>query len=227
MQLRLQSLLMIAVLLAAGVAQAEPAQDSSAVYAVTYVDAGPTTADAVAAMLKNFADAARKEDSNVGFIALRETGRPTRFALLEGWRDKAALDARAQKSAGLLGDLEPKLASPFDVRRSLGLTVEGNLDAPADSVVVLTHVDVPANSKDECLALLRQLIEASRNSPGVLRFDLLQQENRANHLTLVEIWRDREAHDAHVMVDATREFRQKLTPIEGALYDERVYSPVQ
>jgi len=52
---------------------------------------------------------------------------------------------------------------------------------------------------------------------------VLQVDGHANHFTLVEGWRDRKAFDASLMAAATRDFRQKITPLEGALYDERLY----
>jgi len=53
------------------------------------------------------------------------------------------------------------------------------------------------------------------------------QPNRTNHFTLVEAWRDRKAFDASVIAVHTKDFRQKLTPLEGALYDERLYQAVR
>jgi quinol monooxygenase YgiN len=52
---------------------------------------------------------------------------------------------------------------------------------------------------------------------------VLQQTNLANHFTLVEEWADRKALDAHIMAANTRLFREQLSPMEGALYDERFY----
>jgi quinol monooxygenase YgiN len=40
---------------------------------------------------------------------------------------------------------------------------------------------------------------------------------------LVEAWRDRDAFDASLTTAAIKDFRQKVAPLEGALYDERLY----
>ena len=77
---------------------------------------------------------------------------------------------------------------------------------------MLTHVDVPGPAKDECIELLKQLTAASRNEPGVLRFDVVQQDSRPNHFTVVETWRDRGAYDAHVMADHTRALPPQADP---------------
>jgi quinol monooxygenase YgiN len=66
----------------------------------------------------------------------------------------------------------------------------------------------------------------SRKPPGDdgnIAYEVLQQTNLANHFTLVEEWANRKALDAHIMAGHTRLFREKLSPMEGALYDERFY----
>jgi autoinducer 2-degrading protein len=198
---------------------------SGPAYVVAYVEAAPAAADAVAGQLSRFAADAGKADGNITSLALREIGRASRFAFVTGWRGKDTLDRHGEARAALQTRLEADTASPFDERPSSALFVAaGSADqAPAGAIYVLTHVDVPPPSKDACIALLRQLTEASRAEPGALRVDVLQQDSRPNHFTVVEAWRDRAAHDSHVMAAHTREFRQKLTPMSGALYDERLY----
>jgi quinol monooxygenase YgiN len=46
-------------------------------------------------------------------------------------------------------------------------------------------------------------------------------------MTVFEAWQDRTAHDAHVTAEATRQYRGKLLPLAGALYDERLYEAVR
>jgi quinol monooxygenase YgiN len=92
---------------------------------------------------------------------------------------------------------------------------------------VLTHVDVFPAGKDQTIELLKQLAEASRKEAGNLRFDVLQQDGRANHLPLIESWHDAPAQNAHAMAEHTRAFRAKLVPLQGALYDERLYMKLQ
>jgi quinol monooxygenase YgiN len=218
--------------LAAAPAMAQaPAPAAGPVYIVAYFEAGPAAANAVAGTVKQYGAAARKKDGNNGFVALRESGRHERIAFVEGWRDKAALDAHGKAAKGLQDQVQAQLAAPFDVRPSSGVAVATALagvdQAMATAVYVLTHVDVPPPAKDECIALLKQLTENSRKDAGVLRFDILQQDSRPNHFTVVEAWRDRKAHDAHVMAEHTREFRRKLTPMSGSLYDERVYEAIR
>jgi autoinducer 2-degrading protein len=70
---------------------------------------------------------------------------------------------------------------------------------------------------------LAALAERSRKEPGNLRFDVVHQKARTNHFTVIEVWKDQKANDTHELATHTREFRDLLTPITGALYDQRWY----
>ena len=88
---------------------------------------------------------------------------------------------------------------------------------------MVSHVDVPPPRKDECIAALNPLADASRKGGGNQRFEVVQQSSRPNHFTVVEAWKDKKAYDASRSADAQRQFRDKLGPMLGALYDERLY----
>ena len=94
----------------------------------------------------------------------------------------------------------------------------------AGLIYAVTHVDVIPPRKDDGVALLRQLAADSGKDAGNARFDVLQQTSRPNHFTVVEAWKDRNAFDAHGMAAHTRQFRDRLAPMSGALYDERLYA---
>ena len=94
---------MVAIAMTAASAQAQtpgqmpaPAQtamqDSAPHHVVTIVETGAPDAAKVAAMLQILAVGSRKETGNAGYAVLQERGHPGRFAILETWRDKAALD---------------------------------------------------------------------------------------------------------------------------------------
>jgi quinol monooxygenase YgiN len=206
------------------------------IYVITFFEIGVAAAPKAIAQLRPFAAATRKEDGNQGFLALQEIARPSRFAMVEVWRDKPAAEAHAAALGALRDKLQPTFASPFDTRNNFGLSVVGPPFAgPAigaepgggNPVYVLTHVDVPPASKDQTIDMLKQLAEASRKESGNIRFDVLQQEGRTNHLPLIETWRDGKAQAAHAMAEQTRAFRAKLVPMQGALYDERLYTALR
>ena len=52
-------------------------------------------------------------------------------------------------------------------------------------------------------------------------------DGRPNHFHLIEVWADRSAFTGHILADHTKQFRAKVTPLEGALYDERLYEVVK
>jgi quinol monooxygenase YgiN len=235
-RLILAAALMLAGLAGAAQAQVQapapsPAASSGPVYIVTYFEVGAAAAGKTIALLQQFAAATLKEDGNAGFLALEELGRPARFATVEVWRDKAALEAHGAAVAALRDKLQPVFASPFDIRSNAGLSVAGPAigaePRTLSPVYVLTHVDVFPAGKDQTIELLKQLAEATRKGGGNLRFDVLQQDGRANHLPIVEAWRDGEAQRLHAMAEHTRAFRAKLVPLQGALYDERLYALIR
>ena len=223
-------LLACAALLAGFVqpARAQPAPIPQ-VYVVTYFEVAPASARKIAGMLRQFAAATRKEDGNSELTALHEIGRPGRFAVVEAWRDKAALDAHGTATKALGDKLQPLFLSPFDARQFTPLSLAA---APADAnlagaVYVLTHVDVFPQGKDEVTAMVKALAEDSRKDGGSRRFDAIVWDGHANHLHLIEAWSDRHAVEAHAAADHTKAIRAKLVPFEGALYDERLYEVVK
>jgi quinol monooxygenase YgiN len=224
--------LMLAAMTGAAQAQApSPTASSGPVYIITYFEIDAAAAGKTITLLQQFAAATVKENGNIGFLALEELARPARFATVEVWRDKAALEAHGAAVNALRDKLQPVFASPFDIRANSGLSVAGSAIAAEprtlNPVYVLTHVDVFPAGKDQTIDLLKQLAEASRKETGNLRFDVLQQDGRANHLPLIEAWRDGEAQRTHAMAEHTRAFRAKLVPLQGALYDERLYALVR
>jgi quinol monooxygenase YgiN len=235
-------ILAVALMLAgmAGAAQAQaptpggapsPAPSSGPVYIVTYFEVASPAAGRTVELLRQFAAATRKENGNAGLLALEELGRPARFATVEVWRDKPALEAHGAAVAALRDKLQPVFASPFDIRTNAGLSVAGPAigaePTALSPVYVLTHVDVFPAGKDQTVELLKQLADASRKENGNLRFDVLQQDGRANHLPLVEAWRSAEAQRAHTIAEHTRAFRARLVPLQGAIYDERLYALIR
>src|SRR5207253_3509201 len=118
--------------------------------------------------------------------------------------------------------LATMLASPTDTRQHNGLSV-APAKAGKDAIFAVTHVDVIPPEKDNGANALEQLADGSRRHASNLQFDVWRQTNRPNHFTVVEAWANRGAFDVHEMQKETREFRMKLGPMSGALYDERLY----
>jgi quinol monooxygenase YgiN len=198
-------------------------------YIVTYFNVEPKATRKAMAMLRQFAAATRKEDGNTELTVLHELNRPGHFAIVEAWKDKAAAEAHGAAMKAFGDKLQPIVTAPFSSRPFLELDVaKPATDANLESAIwVVTHVDVFPQSKDEVAGMVKQLADDSRKDAGVQRFDALIWDGRANHFHLIEAWADRKSLEAHIAADHTRAFRAKLTPLEGAPYDERLYEVVK
>jgi quinol monooxygenase YgiN len=206
---------------------AEPAcAQGSMVYVAIYIDVLPNAVFSSAALLEQYREASRKQGGNLRFNVLHEIARPDRFAILEVWKDKAALDGhdKAASTLSFRDELKKIQSSPYDERVGSGTYVElVTSESRADTIYVLTHVDVTPEHLDDCLALLKTMSVDTSKDHGNISYEVLQQANRTNHFTVVEQWTSRRTLDDHTMAAHTRTFRQRLSPMEGALYDERFY----
>jgi quinol monooxygenase YgiN len=210
----------------AGVAPAQapaPSPIAGPIYVVMYVEVMPT---AGATLLRAYRDAVRREDGNLRCEIAERIGQPNQFVMLLVWRDQKAFDANAARAS--TSEMREKIAAirnaPTDERVHVSLAT-GPLDvrAPKEAVYVVTHVDVIPPRKDDGVVALRRLAEDSLKDDGNVRFEVVQQVNRPNHFTVVEIWSSARQLEAHSMAASTRRFRDALAPITGALYDERMY----
>jgi quinol monooxygenase YgiN len=195
-------------------------------YVVTYIEVVPSAQGDAAGLLKEVAAASRKEAGNQRYDILQRIDRENQFAILEAWSDLKAAEAHAGGSAlkQFKDKLKPLQASSYDERPSNGIAVGAPpASVGKDAIYAVTHVDVIPPSKDDCIVMLKKLAEETRKEPNSERFEAWQQNNRANHFTVTEIWKNRAAVDAHIASASTREFREKLGPMSGALYDERLY----
>jgi quinol monooxygenase YgiN len=221
-------MLLAATLLPGGATRAE-AQDA-AVYGATYVEVAPNAVTEGLALLKALGAASRSEDGNLRFQVVQERDRLNRLVVLEAWKDQAAFEAhrKARPYAEFNEKLVPIRDAPPDERVHSALAVAAHMPGPGrDAVWVVTHVDVPPPSKDQTIAELKSLADASRKAAGNLMFEVVQQSNRPNHFTVVEAWQDRKAFDAHAVAEHTRRFRANLGPMLGAPHDDRVYQAVE
>jgi quinol monooxygenase YgiN len=206
------------------------APGNQAAYVVTYIEVAPSAeADAVK-LLRQVAAASRKETGNLRYDVLQQIDRRNQFAILEAWSDAKALEAHGA-GAGMKafrGHLDPLRIGFYDQRPDTGIDF-GPAAEPAgkDAIYVITHVDVTGPFKDEAIAMMKKLAADSRREPGSERYELWQQNNRLNHFTVTETWKDRPALDAHDLAAATREFREKIGPMMGALYDDRRYGNLE
>ena len=222
------TLSLAATLLAAAMTQANAQAPAGPVYVVTYAEVGTGSVKQGAALLKQYRDAMRKEDGNLRIGVGQELGRANRFIILEAWKDQAAFDAHGKSAAttAFRDKFKAIANAPLDERVHSGMSVADSPPGAKGAIYVASHVDVPPPRKDEVIAALNPLAEQSRKSAGNERFDVWQQTSRPNHFTVVEAWRGQRAYDARGSAAPQRTFRDKLGPMLGALYDERLYRTI-
>jgi quinol monooxygenase YgiN len=197
-------------------------------YAVSYVDVLPSARAAAVASVKRYRDASRQENGYVRVELLEQVGRPGHFAIIEMWKDQPAFDAHdiAASVKQFRDALQSIRLSGYDQRLYKALTIAPSNDAGnRRAVQVVAHVDTVGQA--DAPGLLKRLAEASRREPGCLRFDVLQHTMRANHFTVVEIWENQHALDAHAAALHTKQYRDALQPVSGSPLDERVYEAVE
>ena len=196
-------------------------------YAVSYVEVARSEASRAIAALKQYREASRSYDGFVAIELFEQSGRPGHFAIVEAWRDEKAFyghDPAAQKR--LSEALQPIRVSGYDQRPYKTLSVVPTSSRPnGRAVSVIAHVDVTPDPR--VATMLRQLAAAGRKEDGNVRFDVLQHTMRANHFTVVEMWRNQRALDAHVADPRTKQYRDALQPFTGSPLDERVYRAVE
>ncbi len=171
------------------------------VYNVTYIEVEP-------ALIKKTLYRLRGRD---GFTCLQEISRPNRFTIL------------AQKDIPFKGEFTSQLIAPLDERIHDELAaLESGIEI--GEFFVVTHIDVIPPEKDNGAALVKQMCLESRAEEGCIACNAFSQTNRANHMTVVENWRNTEAQATHAANAQMKVFRAELAPLSGALYDERFYT---
>jgi quinol monooxygenase YgiN len=202
------------------------AQGDSTIYVVSYLEAMPASQRQVASMLEELARASRKEGP-VRYETLQSTTQANHFAILEIWKDQAAHQAHggAEHTRRFREQVAPLLLAPIDDRICVA-TMVGPTREGRGTIYAVTHIDVPGNSRDAAMALMRPFAEHTRSDSGTLRFDVVHQSNRTNHFTSIAVWTDQKAADESQRAAHTRTFRAGLNPLLGALYDQRWYRPL-
>src|SRR5713226_6632494 len=118
------SLLLAMVLTPIVAAPAAQAQDA-AVYVVNYIDVAPATRGTAAGLLRQLANASRKDEGNTRFEILQRTAPSNQFAIVSVWNDQKAYDAHlaAAHSKEFRDKIKPFLISAIDDRTHVGMEI--------------------------------------------------------------------------------------------------------
>ena len=200
----------------------------AATYRVVYLEVAPAEVNRVAAALKDYKRSAMNAIGALRIDVLQQVGRSSHFAIYESWRDNAALEGHktANDTKKLDEVLQATRVSPVDERLLTAVGPPLAASSGTGSVYVITHADSVPPQRDAAEKALSELTIRSRQESGNAIFLATVQPNRNNHFTIIELWKDEKALDAHAVADYTKKFRDTFGPFSGALFDERIYKSV-
>lgn len=228
MNRRLLLMALVPLLSLGGVVRAEdvpaPAETGIA-YVVGFIETTPRAAKTAVGALGAYARASRREPGDPDVRVLQELGKPGRFMILEHWADAAAQAAheKGQARKRLLTATAAGSLAPADFRSHRAFIGDPLPAARGpNAVYVMTHLDVAPPLFAPLQPPLHLYFDQTRAK--VTGQQVLQHiDPRRNHLTALELWPSRAAFDAQRAGVSARRFRDAVTPILGALYDERLY----
>jgi quinol monooxygenase YgiN len=96
-----------------------------------------------------------------------------------------------------------------------------------DRIYVVSHVDVLPTEAAAGTKILQQYVADSRKDKGAVRVEVYVQVSRVNHFSMVEVWQNRQALDAHEAAAHTKKFREQIDPLLGSPYDERLHTMME
>ena len=209
---------------------ARAVEATGAIYVTTFYEVTPGAAGQSATMLKEYRDAARKEPGVMVSDIYQEAGTPSRFVTNEVWRDMGSYEVhtKAIARAQLFQKMLPIQYGPPDARTHIGHYIApGGGAATANSIIIMSHLDVTPNVLPQLLEIMKPLSEGSAKDPGMQTYQILRQApGTGNHFRLFEIWASERAFDAHNLAAHTQGFRNDLYPMLGTPYDQRKYTRV-
>jgi quinol monooxygenase YgiN len=206
-----------------------PAQTASAApYAVTYLDVSTDWVVQGVGLIKQYRDLSGHQAGNLEFTVMQEVNRPNRFVIVEGWKDEAAFEAheKSADTAQFNFTLEAIRNSPPDQHVLRAFATSPARAAPGSGAIhMVEHVDFLPAFGATAAPVVKALAESSQKQEGVVRYDVYQEPPpRANHYSIVAVWADAKAYDAHETAASTRQFRAAtVLPGRGNLYDQRLY----
>ena len=105
-----------------------------------------------------------------------------------------------------------------------GLCTQAGAQDADERLYVVTHIDVLGqNGAAEAAKMLHEFAADSRKDQGSVRFEVLRDPNRLNHFSIVEVWRTRQDFEAHLAAGHSKAFREKIQPMLGSPFDERLH----
>ena len=191
---------------------------------VFYIEAPPAKAASVADQLANYVSKTRGEEGPDAPVieVLRESGRPSRMAVIEQWRDLSP-DKADRRTKAFQARVGADLQAPIDDRLGDPLTPLDFTTAPTGVFHVLMHIDVIPDGAATAAKALTAQKASMMAAPGALVFEAATQVGRTNHFEVHEVWKDRAAYEAYAASAAGEDLRRQFTAYKGAPFDDRFY----
>jgi quinol monooxygenase YgiN len=205
-------------------ARAEDANANKPVYAVAYIEVLPGKEKQARRLILDHVADAKRAPGAVSVDALAREGYPDQFAVLEQWQSQKAKDDYA--AAAFRSNLAKIESAALDERIQEPLFVDNEKPAALPPIVVMTHIDVIPTALETARGRIKQLVDGVRHKNANVRYDILVQTSRQNHMTLIEGWKSAADKNAESAAAETVSFRHDLLPMSGSPYDERTYRPL-
>ena len=225
------SALGVALLLATAWVSVGHAQTGDgAIYSVTSIDVPPSATSQGIALLKRYRDATLKQPGNRGVDLLQQVGWPNRFVIYETWKDKSAYEANEKSShrTEFCNTLTSISNAPCDLHAYFVVSVgPARASAGANPIYMMLHLDVFPNQLQTGFEAAKQVAEAARKGEGNLRYDVVSEISvPTNYMTVFAAWKNRKAFDDYEMSSYARQFRNKVGPLLGSPFDDRLYTAI-
>jgi quinol monooxygenase YgiN len=219
-------LLLIAMAVASG---AQGQNSGGAVYAVTYLDVAANSVTQGVTLLTKYRELSSHEAGNLEFTVLQETIRPNRFVIFEGWKDQAAFDAHSKgaPASEFQEALTPIRNSPaYQMMMYTFATAPQRAQPARGAIYMVEHMDFMPTFATTAAPWVKALAENSQKEESVIRYDAYHWGD--HHYTIMAVWPDSKAFDAHEAAAYTRQFRAAAAVPGGRidLYEERLYNPI-
>src|ERR1041385_5364692 len=88
------------------------------IYIARYMDAQPASMNQAVSLVKAYRETSRTESGNLGTEIVQETGRPSRWVVIEVWQDSSSFDGhqKAASTAAFQNKFKAIQNSPNDER---------------------------------------------------------------------------------------------------------------
>ncbi|ALS74058.1 monooxygenase [Planococcus rifietoensis] len=91
-------------------------------------------------------------------------------------------------------------------------------------MIIHAHLQVKPDQEQAFLNESKILIDASRQEPGNVQYDLMKSVEKDGHFTMVEVWKDAQAIEAHNASEHFTAFSKKAAGFMSAPMELKVYS---